>query len=171
MKIKHLFLFCLAILSAGCKKNSLTEFDMNYQVLITIPSNTGINLPLSVFTPDIATNSTTEFKNKGTEASLVKEIRLSSAVMTITNPPGKTFGFLKSIHIFIGAPGNPDIEIAYSAVPDLNKISLTTTGVILDPYIKSDKFKITTKYVTKETILQDISIQGDLVFHVKADLL
>lgn len=165
-------LLCLSIFLSNCSKNNLTEFDMGYQVSLTIPSTTGINIPLSLMTPDIATNSTTEFKNKGTDASRVKEVKLTKAVLTITNPPGKTFSFLKSIHVVISTAGSPDVEIAFlDNVPNLNRITLTTTGASLDPYIKSDKFKISVQVVTKETILQDISIQADLAFHVKADLL
>jgi hypothetical protein len=165
-------LLCLPFFLNSCSKNALTDFDMAYQVSLTIPSSTGIDIPLSVITPDIATNSTTEFKNRGTDASHVKEVRLTNAMLTITNPPGKTFSFLKSIHVLISTAGSPDVEIAFlDNVPNLNRITLTTTGAILDPYIKSDKFKITVKAVTKETILQDITLQADLAFHVKADLL
>jgi hypothetical protein len=175
LKIKQstILVFCMLILFiGGCAKNGLTEFDLGYQTSFTIPSTTGINIPLSVLTPDITTNSSAEFKNKGTNSSLVKEVRLTSAVLTITDPPGKTFSFLKSVHIFISANGSPDLEIAYAdVVPNQSQLTLISTGVILDPYIKADKFKISAKVVTKETILQDITILCNLSFHVKAGLL
>lgn len=170
--VKILFFLAISTLFTSCGKDGITAFDMDYSTSFTVQSTTGINTPLSLPTPDITTNSSAEFKKEGTSADLVKEVKLTSAKLTITSPSGKTFSFLKSVHIFISSNGLPEIEIAYADnVPNTSAITLTTTGVLLDKYIKASSFKISAKIVTDETILQDITIRSDLLFHVKADLL
>lgn len=171
--IKNILLFLLAgILFNSCSKDNFTEFDINYPCEFTIQTTTGVNTPLSLPTFDITTYSSAEFKKNNTTADLVKEIILTRAKLTLHTPPGKTFSFLKSIHIFISSPGYPEVDIAYSDnVPVSTELTLTTTGVLLDKYIKSEKFKVAIKIVTDETVLEEMKIKAELGVHVKADLL
>ena len=60
---KNILIFA-AILSLliGCKKiDKLTQFDMNYDQTVVIPSSTGVNLPFNIFSPDVQSNSETTF--------------------------------------------------------------------------------------------------------------
>lgn len=174
MKIKNLILFLITlVLISSCKKG-LTEFNLTYQTSFTVPSSTGITLPISLPTPDVTTNTSQEFKDQGTEAKLVKEVKLTSLKLTITSPSGKTFSFLNSIHIYISADNQPEVEIGY--LDNISNsvgstITLTLRDVLLDSYVKADKFKIRSKVVTDEMITQDVSIRADMIFHVKANLL
>lgn len=168
-----LTLLILTIISACKKDKGLTEFDLKYQATFTIPSNSPVDVPLPVPTPDVTTNSTSEFSNNGTTTSLVKEIKLKEITLTITNPSGQNFNFLKSAHIFIGADNLSDLEVAYiDPVPgNVTSLNLTTTGSLLDPYIKAPKFKLKATVVTKEIIIQNVTIKANIVARVKANLL
>ena len=118
-KILLTYILISATILLSCNKdNREVEFEMDYQTSFTLNSTIGINLPFSPPSPDINTNSTNEFSLKNTNSSLVKEVTLKTLTLTITNPTDKTFSFVKSVHIFISAPGVKEIEaIAYDNIP------------------------------------------------------
>lgn len=54
MKKVILIFTAFLIIFVGCRKiEELTQFYMEYDETIVIPSSTGINLPTNLFTPDI----------------------------------------------------------------------------------------------------------------------
>ena len=55
-------IFSLLVITSSCKKvGELTKFNIDYNTSTTIPASTGINLPVNLFTPDIESNSESEF--------------------------------------------------------------------------------------------------------------
>ena len=98
----YVFLGFLALFLIGCDKvDSLTQFDMNYDESIVIPASTGINLPFDLFTPDMETDSESEFAVNNTRKNLIEEIVLKSLWLRITAPEDGDFSLLKSIEIYI----------------------------------------------------------------------
>ncbi len=166
-------------LTISCRKNREVEFEINYKTAFTLNSSIGIDLPFSPPTPDINTNSVNEFHLNNTKSSLVREIKLKSLKLTITNPKGKTFSFVKSVRIYISAPGLPEIEgISLDTIPndignelifsdEINKKSIK--DIYLEEYIFSEKFSLRTETIFKEIILQNIDISVDINLDVKAD--
>ena len=173
MKSKFIALcLFLALSITSCSVvDDLLTFDISNQTSITIKNNSGIDLPFEIITPDVTTNSSTEFKNNNTDISLVKDVKLTSLKISIKSPEEKTFTFLKSIHLYISTTDSDEIELAYqdNINSSSNTLDLVCTDKKLDQYIKAESFKLRTKVTMKETVSQDVSINADMKFRVTAD--
>ena len=164
----------VAIFMACNDLEKLTEFNMSYHSSVTIQKSTGLDLPITVFTPDVETNSESEFAVNDTRKDMVEDITLTGLDMTITSPTSQTFGFLKSIEVFIEADGLPEVQVAYQEeIPEEvgNVLSLETTGQNLKEYIIKDKFNLRVKTVTDEILSHDTDIKIDSRFFVNAKVL
>src|SRR5688572_10812972 len=94
------FMFLLTF--SGCKDVAdLLSFTIDHSVTFQVENSSPINLPIEISTPEVATNSSQTFQNNNTNAGLVKDIKLQEIKLTVVNPSGKTFSFLKSITLFI----------------------------------------------------------------------
>ena len=158
------------VLTFSCKK--LLTFDISDSTTTTVDANIlPFQLPVELPTPDVTTNSESEFAQNDTKVELVKEIILKRLALTITSPSDKTFSFLKSIEIYISADGEDETKIAWNNDVQSNakSIELETTTAALDKYVKKDKYKLRTKVVTKETLTQSVDIKIDFTFQVTAD--
>lgn len=173
MKLQIVLISILIALGFGaCKKvDELLTFEISDQTEIVIESSSPYSLPVEIPTPDITTNSDEEFSNNGTRADLVKDVYLSSLVLSIKSPEDKTFSFLKSIHIYIRTDDSDEIELAYKdeISSDTQSIKLIATDKRLDKYVKADSYKLRTEVTTRETLTQDITIVVDMSFKVTAD--
>ncbi|WKL48153.1 hypothetical protein Q1W71_24785 [Flavobacterium pectinovorum] len=162
----------LAAFFTSCNAiDDLLSFTISNEASIQIKSTSPINLPTEIITPDVTTNSSAEFKNNKTEAGLVKDVKLKSLNLTITSPDGKTFTFLKSIHLYISTTDSDEIELAYqdNITETTNMIELISTNARLDKYIKADQYKIRTQVTLKETLTKDVTVKADMKFGVTAD--
>ena len=151
--------------------DDLLSFNISNSTSIKIQSNLPINLPSEIITPDVTTNSSAEFKNNKTKADLVKDVKIRSLKLTISDPSDKTFTFLKSIHLYISTTDSDEIELAYqdNINSTSNTIDLICTDARLDQYIKADKYKIRTKVTLKETLSKDVTVKAEMKFRVTAD--
>lgn len=172
-KIKTIFAFIgIILLSASCDK--LTQFDMEYDASVVIQSNTGVNLPFNVYSPDIETNSESTFEVNDTRKDLIEEVILKSLVLNITSPNNGDFSFLESVEIFISAEGLNEEKIAGKTnIPDNigAELTLETTGIDIQEYIKADDFQLRLNTVTDEIITSDHHIDLHTVFFVDAKIL
>jgi hypothetical protein len=163
----------IILLFSGCNKiDDLLTFTISDESTIRIENNSPLTLP-DIVTPDITTNSSTEFQNNNTRADLVKDVRLEEVKLTITSPSNRTFSFLKTIRIFISTNSSDEMEIA-SAVDiasSANTIDLTTTDERLDVYVKADSYSLRTEVITREILTQDVDIRVNLKFKVSANAL
>ncbi|HEY0655814.1 MAG TPA: hypothetical protein VGD65_21915 [Chryseosolibacter sp.] len=169
MKKLAIVLACLVLFH--CKDvDDLLTFTISDQVTITVPSSSPFNLPVELATPDVTTNSSQKFANNNTEASLVKDIRLQELTLAIQSPSGKTFSFLKSIHIYISTNSSNEILLAsLDNIPtSVTSISLTPTQEKPDVYAKASSYKLRTSIVTRETLTQNVEMKTDLKFRVTA---
>jgi hypothetical protein len=166
-----LLVFCL--LTVSCKKIGEIAFNLDYQTSFQIPSSIGVNVPVTIPTPDVATNSSQEFRTQGIDPSKIREVRLSEIKLTVISPSGKTFSFLKSVHLYMVTPSLPEIEIAYLDNVPVNaaSISLISANADLAEYVKGDSFKLRSRVVTRETVFQDVTIQVDMRIAGKASVL
>ncbi len=101
----------------------------------------------------------------------MKDVKLKSLKLSITNPDGKTFTFLKSIHLYISTTDSDEIELAYqdNINETSNMLNLISTNAKLDKYIKADKYKIRTQVTLKETLTKDVTVKAAMKFGVTAD--
>lgn len=151
--------------------DDLLTFNISNETSIKIESTSPINLPTEIVTPDVTTNSSAEFENNKTKASLVKDVKIRSLKLSISDPSDKTFTFLKSIHLYISTTDSDEIELAYqdNINSSSNTIDLICTDKKLDQYIKADSYKIRTQVTIKETLTKDVTIKADMTFKVTAD--
>lgn len=172
---KTIFIAIISSILFSCDKVAeFTEFDIDYQSNITIPSSVGINVPLDITTPQIESNSSSTFEENNTSEDLVDEIKLSSLTMTITSPSSADFSFLESIDIYLSSEGLDDIKLAWKdPVPSSTGVTLTleTTDVDMKEHIFNDTFTLKVTSVTDELITQDHHIEVNSIFTVDAQIL
>jgi hypothetical protein len=177
MRMKKLsyVVFSLLVIISSCKKiDELTKFNLNYDTSTTIPASTGINLPINFFTPDVETDSESEFAVNNTRKDLIEEIVLTKLTLGITSPANQDFSFLKSVTIFIAAEGLSEIEVASQEnIPDDidRQLELETTNADIKDYIKKDNFYLRVNTVTDELLGSDVDIDISSQFHVDAKIL
>lgn len=164
-------LFLFLFLASCDAVDDLLTFTISNTASIQIKSTLPIDLPSEIITPEVTTNSSAEFNNNNTKASLVKDVKLKSLKLIITDPDGETFTFLKSIHLYISTTDSDEVELAYqdNINSTANTIDLISTDARLDRYIKADKYKIRTKVTLKETLTKDVTVKADMKFTVTAD--
>ena len=171
--------FLVLILGIGaltsCNQiDNLTKFTMDYDSSMTIPSSTGVNLPFVLNTPQMESNSESEFESNNTHKDLIEDIRLRKLKLTLTSPDNEDFSFLESIKIFIVADGLQELEIAFNeevAATAGKVLDLQTMDVDIKDYIKKDKFSLKVQAVTDEVIAADHHIDIHSEFFVDAKIL
>ncbi|MDO6818414.1 hypothetical protein [Zobellia sp. 1_MG-2023] len=169
-----LILTVFATLTSCDKLDELTKFDLDYNSQVTIPSSAGIDLPFDMFTPDMETNSDSQFEVNDTRKDLIEEIKLTKLELEITSPDDSDFSFLESIEIYISAEGLDEIMIASKEEVDENIGDVLDVDVIdvdLKEYIKKDKFNLRLNTVTDELISTDHEIDVNSTFFVDAKIL
>lgn len=162
----------ILLLLSGCKKKDI-QFKMSFSSSVTIPSTFGQLVPFSLLTPEITTNAEAEFEVNNTKKDYIKSIFLNKLNLVITSPTSQSFSFLNSIDLYISADGLAEKKIAFkSSVPANvgNTLALDIIEVDIQEYIKKDKFKLRTEFVTDETIAQDVEVRIDQEFLVSAKL-
>lgn len=167
-------LFVIFILNSCDKLDELTKFDITYNSTVEIKATANLNLPFDIFTPDIETNSESEFEVNDTRKDLIEEIRLKQLELTITSPDDQNFSFLESIRVYIAAEGLPEIQIASkedinSAVENI--LELDIEDIDIQEYIKKDNFNLRLNTVTDEVLTNDVIMNVKSVFFVDAKIL
>lgn len=168
-----LILTILFTISSCDKVDELTKFDLEYKSKVVVPGATGINLPFNMLTPDMETNSESQFEVNDTRKDLIEEIKLTKLQMVITSPTDADFSFLNSVEVYISAEGLDEIKIAEKEV-DKTAGSILDVDVLdidLKEYIKKDKFNLRLNTVTDEVINEDHEIDVNSTFFVDARIL
>ncbi|MFT3703245.1 MAG: hypothetical protein QM802_12785 [Agriterribacter sp.] len=160
---------------ASCKKlKDLTKFDLNYNTQTTIQAGVATALPFDVFTPDVTTESQSEFQGHNTASNLIESIKLKKMNLTITSPNGRKFDFLKDIEIYLSADGEEEILVAHKYdIPDTvgNELQLDAGTDDLKNYLTKDKYKLRLKVTTDKVINEDINVNIGTTFTVDANIL
>ncbi len=164
--------FLAAIVLSSCNDvEKLLTFRISDRTNIQIQSSAPLDLPVEIPTPAVTSNSQQQYQNNNTSKELVKDVKLEELKLTITDPPSKTFSFLKSIHIYISSTSSNEIELASldNVASTSNTITLVPTKEKLDTYAKASSYNLRTEVVTDETLTQAVDVQVDLKFVVTAD--
>ena len=163
------------ISTSACQKiNDALTFQVDYTSKLTFSPSSTINLPFDLFTPDVTTNSETEFSAHNTNKDLISTMLLKELNLTITSPTDQRFDFLSSVEVYIQASGLGELKIAEATnIADNigNVLVLTVAGNDIAPYIKKDKFKLRVKTVTDKTTSRQISVDVFSKFEIKGKIL
>ncbi len=166
----------IAFILSSCKLiDKLTKFDVDYTTSYVIP---GTLVPITVLnsnTPDITTNSQQTFTNNNTNADRVESVTLKKLTLTITNPSGQKFDFLKSADVYISADGLPEIKVAtIDNIDDAtvgSSLDMVPGGQDLKEYIKKDKITMRVSTTTDKVVASDVTVRVDATFFVDAKIL
>ena len=168
-----LILLCIGLFSCNAIKK-LGQFYINYNTQAVFPANIPINVPLTISTPSIATNSSQVFQNNNTRSDLVQSVKLSQLTLNITSPQGQTFSFLQNVSIYISSDSLPEVEIASKQNIPANvgdTLILDVTNVELQNYIKASEIKLRIAGTTDQLITTNIYANVQARFFVQANLL
>lgn len=176
MKFLNPILFCALIsIGSSCKKvDKLTQFYIQYESEVTIPNTSGVNVAFSLITPDVETNSESEFAVHDTRKDKIQQIKLSSMIITIKSPPGQEFDFLKEAEVFISASGLPETMLAskYNIENTIGAVlTMDVSGADFKEYIKKESFTLRLRTITDEALFQDVELNLISTFWVDAKLI
>lgn len=146
------------------------DYDSDYTYSAGIP----VNLPITLNSPDVTTNSEQEFAINDTRKDLIESIKAKDVKLSITAPAGKTFSFLKDVRIYILADGLPETEVAEKLNIDNSvggELPLIVFDVELKDYIKADKFKLKVVSTTDEVLTGNVQVHIYTNFFVDAKIL
>lgn len=147
---------------------------MDYNSDYTYSAGIPVNLPITLNSPDVTTNSEQEFAINDTRKDLIESIKAKDVKLSITAPAGKTFSFLKDVRIYILADGLPETEVAEKLNIDNSvggELPLTVFDVELKDYIKADKFKLKVVSTTDEVLTGNVQVHIYTNFFVDAKIL
>jgi len=163
-KTKQVLIYSIVLLYllviSGCKKNSLISFNIQLNQQFTIQSTNPIQLPFSIFVPDVQTNSSAEFEKNDSRVEYVKEIKLNEFRLFIESPIDQTFDFLKEIENFIASDGLDEVRLASKFEINSNASSLDLDCETTDfsEYLKKESFKLRVRTILRKTINKDIKL-------------
>lgn len=175
--MKHVItgsVFTLLFLFSCDRINDLTTFTYRQTTSFSIPSSSGLNLPVNLATPDMSASSSNTFSNNNTRVDLIKDVTLNSLELSITNPSDQTFRFIRSIYIYIDAEGEDEQLIAQiEDIPENvgSTLTLETTGANLNAYIKAESYNLKNQVVIREVVNRNVDILAEMEFSVTADVL
>jgi hypothetical protein len=171
--MKYFYLLFLSLIAfASCKKEIVTvSFDTNHEFDFTIESSTGIiNIPFNVATPEIEVNDEGTYENNDTRIDKIQEARLRLIRLQITNPPSKTFSFLKHVYLYIKADGLDEVLFASKENIDNNTqiLQLDLNDINFAPYLKAGQYTLRTSVVIDEALGEDVDVNAQFKFHIVA---
>lgn len=175
MKMRYkIGLFALLVLLGSCKAlDKLTKFDIDYTYGFEVPSSIGINLPISISSPPIATNTQTTFANNNTKADLIESVFLKQFNLQLNSPSSGNFNFLKSIELYLSANGVAEKKVAWKyniANDNINLLPLEYTSDDLKEFLVKDSITIRCVTEADELILSNYQMEAKLKFGVDAKI-
>lgn len=171
---KITYLFCLCLLLFSCKKakdllDITVPFSMKNEFTLPKTGDTEIAIPETLVTiksPEITNTLPQEFKNRNADINNIKSVSLQSVILTITTPPTQNFSFMKSITIYLGATGKPEIKIAsqdnINTMPPSQTLNLTVANADIAPYIKGATYYIKSEVTVVKNYTSDINITSEI---------
>ena len=178
---KTLLLFTLLggllLAAPGCKKaREVINFQITDSQSFTVPSTLpvipGTLFPLPART--VPSTAQTAYASKGTTSDLVENVTLEEFTLTITNPTGQNFDFLKRIELYIStnAQGTDKVLLAsLNTVPaGVSKISLLPAGNKIDQYLRNDTYTILSSVEVAKRPTANLDVRADSRFSVRAKL-
>ncbi|MFN3529668.1 MAG: hypothetical protein ACK417_07080 [Bacteroidia bacterium] len=174
-KFNSASIFLIIYILIGCSKlQEGISFSLYPMTEVVIPSSSSINLPINLITPDITTDSESEFAANNTSPNLVRDIRLKELRLIIKSPEQTTFDFLRSARIYLSADGMPEIEIAFSEnIPATGARNLymdVNQDVNFKDYLIKDKVSMRVQATTRQLLTSDTKLEVRTEFVVRASV-
>lgn len=164
----------------SCKKIlNLLTFQINdsttFQLPATAPLPGGVAGPVLTL-PGITVNSTASntYQNNNTAADYVQDVTLDRLALTITDPAGQNFDFVKSISISISTDANGAGKLLLASLSPVptgqTTIELKPADQKLDVFLRGGTYYLfTTVEMTQLGLRQATTVRADSRFNVKAN--
>lgn len=176
------FLLSTLLLLGSCKKaKELLDVTFRFSTKndITLPKlsdteHAVVDSILTITTPEITNTIPDEFKKNNADINKVKELTIEGLDLTIKSPTGQTFGFMKTIEIYIGATGKGEQLIAtrtdiQNITPAPTVLSLAPENANIIDYIKGPTYYLKVKAGISKTYTADINIGSEIKFKAVAN--
>ena len=174
-----LFLAALLLGTASCKKIlDLLTFQINdsstFQLPATGPLPGGVAGPVITLPVTVNSTASSTYQNNNTAGNYVQDVTLDRLALTITDPAGQNFDFVKSISISIStdaAGSNKVLLASLSPVPTgQTTIELKPADQKLDLYLRGGNYTLfTTVEMTQLGLSRATTVRADSRFNVKAN--
>ena len=171
---KFILLPFLSILLFSCSAvDKITNFDIAYDEEFTIPSTSGIAVPINILTPDVSPNLEDKMQEYNSAVNLIEDVTIKSIRLTITNPDTLAYSFLEAVSLYI-VDGSTESLLANKS--DISSsigrvLDLETSDTDVLSYLLNDAFKIRVIGVMRDGTTVDIENTMEMVFTVDAKLL
>ncbi|MDP1803464.1 MAG: hypothetical protein Q8L81_19025 [Bacteroidota bacterium] len=165
-----LIILSLVVLNLSCKKDKVTEFDIDYTTTLTIPSTSiTVNVPADFNSPEIPTDSKDKFTSEKTVQNLVDEIKMTKFDLSVANG---NLNFLKSLNIYLKTSGLGDVLIASkTSIPQgVSSLAMDLQDVNIKEYIFKDKIQFRVSVTIQTGLAATQQLKMDQRVHVKAKL-
>ncbi len=109
-------------------------------------------------------------KANGTSLDMLDELKLKSAVITISNPAGGNFDAVDNVELWISADGSPEVRLASKnpVAKGLNSVTLDVNSTDdLAGYLKAHEFTYRIKG-TNNAALSAMTLDVQAIWNVKA---
>ena len=174
-----LFALMLLLSTASCKKIlDLLTFQVNDSTTLQLPATGPAPgpLPNPILTlPGVTVNSTASstYANNNTSADSVQDVTLDRLALTITDPAGQNFDFVKSISISISADATGSGKLLLASLNPVptgqTTIELKPADQKLDALLSGKQYTLfTTVELTQLGLRQATTVRADSRFNVKA---
>jgi len=176
-KIISLFIIILfAFANNSCKKakeevDEITEFDIDYQTSMNVPTNTiSLNVPIDFTSPNVATNSTTKLAENKTASNMIDYIKMTKFDVSVGTG---NLDFLKSLNIYVKASGIGETLIASKAVvpTGVTSISADLSDVNIKDFITQPNIQFRVTITIDASTLAGQTLILDSRVHVKATVI
>lgn len=169
-----LSVFLVLTIFSCSKLSELSQFDIDYDTEVIIPSSSLTNTPFDIPTIDIENNFESLFKKNNTNKDLIEYINLKQFKLVLKSPDKGSLNFLKSINVYISADSLKEKKIAWKEnIPETteNELALDVSTDDLKAYLITDSYKLRFNTTTDKAITKDHVINLDTKFFVDAKIL
>ncbi len=159
-------LIICAISLASCKKNTPGSASFTSEFAYTS------EIPTTAVTSDTTINVSSEISITDARLENCEKASLKSFYVQIDAPAGKTFDFCKEAHLWLSAPGIPEIDvISVSNISSTaTRIDFTVNSTELVQFLKKPSMTAKLKVVLTKSCSTPTKISGKMVFNVQGKL-
>jgi pyoverdine/dityrosine biosynthesis protein Dit1 len=174
--MKKITVILIAIVLAGtysCNKLKHVKFTSSFTAHLTVPATDVINVEHTVFSDTISTDVQKLMNDNQTSKDLINTVKAEAVELVIKSPDAQTFAYIKDVHIFLWAPNEPEVEIAFKAnvKEDGKTLQLTVRDIELKPYLTAEKFVVRATSTHQQPLTQDVKIDANIRARFDGNLL
>ena len=169
--MKFICLLAFVIILSSCSKTS--EFAAPTATYFIIPANKTLTTTDTISIDSIPTNFAYTFQANQTSVANVKQIQVQEVDFTIINNSyGQNFNFIQNLKVSlsVGEKTVLDTVVTYTApiTPTYVTFLQLSSQTDASKLINSDNYNLSVSYTSNDSIPEDVQIQANILFYVKA---